>query len=45
MVLDDTIDPEKMSLLEKKTLKEVFQIIPVLRSTMDNAFKRLKAMA
>ncbi len=45
MELDDTIDPEKMSLLEKKTLKEVFQIIPVLRSTMDNAFKRLKAMA
>jgi CBS domain-containing protein len=41
--VDNIIDPENLSLLEKKTLKEAFQLLPDLREKAKNHFKRQDA--
>lgn len=38
--INDFIEPEKLSLLEKKTLKEAFQIIPRLQSAIEEHFMK-----
>lgn len=38
--IDNFIEPAKLSLLEKKTLKEVFQIIPRLKKTVKNSYRQ-----
>jgi CBS domain-containing protein len=43
--IDDFIAPEKLSLIEKKTLKEVFQLIPRLHSSVEDYFHRERAVA
>jgi CBS domain-containing protein len=37
--MDDLIEPENLSMLEKKTAKEIFQIIPVLQGKVETYFK------
>lgn len=41
-VVDDFIDPSELTLLEKKTLKEVFQIIPTLQNIVTETFNRME---
>ena len=43
--IDNTIEPEKLSMLEKKSLKEVFQIIPELQDTVKSCFQHQEATA
>jgi CBS domain-containing protein len=43
--IDNFIEPEKLTLLEKKTLKEVFQIIPRLQTAVEDYFNRKEAVA
>ena len=43
--VDNFIEPGKLTMLEKKTLKEVFLIIPVLQSIANDCFSRQEAMA
>jgi CBS domain-containing protein len=43
--IDNFIEPEKLTLLEKKTLKEVFQIIPRLQTAVDDYYNRKEAVA
>jgi CBS domain-containing protein len=43
--IDNTIEPEKLSMLEKKSLKEVFQIIPELQNTVKSCFQHQEATA
>jgi CBS domain-containing protein len=38
--MDDVITPEKLSLLEKKTIKEIFTLIPRLQDVVRGCFKR-----
>ncbi|UCG78210.1 MAG: CBS domain-containing protein [Nitrospirota bacterium] len=38
--IDDFVDPSSLSLLEKRTLKEVFQIIPRLQDIVSETFGR-----
>jgi CBS domain-containing protein len=45
MDIDDFIEPSKLSLLEKNTLKEVFKIIPRLQDAVVNFFQRQGVMA
>ena len=37
--MDDLIEPDNLSMLEKKTAKEIFQIIPVLQRKVETYFK------
>jgi CBS domain-containing protein len=37
--IDNFIEPENLSLLEKKTLKEVFQLLPALREKAKHYFQ------
>ncbi len=43
--IDNIIEPEKLSMLEKKSLKEVFQILPGLQEIAANSFKGKEAAA
>lgn len=43
--VDNYIDPGKLTILEKKTLKEVFLIIPVLQDIAKDCFRRQEAIA
>ena len=38
--IDNIIEPEKLSMLEKKSLKEVFQIIPGLQEIVKKDYRR-----
>jgi CBS domain-containing protein len=40
--IDDFIDPSSLTLLEKKTLKEVFQIVPKLQDIVGETFSRVE---
>lgn len=42
--IDNFIEPEKLTLLEKKTLKEVFQIIPRLQTAVEDYYNRKEAV-
>jgi CBS domain-containing protein len=41
--IDNIIEPEKLSMLEKKSLKEVFQILPGLQAIAANVLKHQEA--
>lgn len=43
--IDNFIEPEKLTLLEKKTLKEVFQIIPRLQTAVEDYYNQKEAIA
>ena len=43
--IDNIIDPEELSLLEKKTLKEIFQFLPVLQEKARNDFLQQETVA
>ncbi|MEE9523550.1 MAG: putative nucleotidyltransferase substrate binding domain-containing protein [Thermodesulfovibrionales bacterium] len=40
--IDDFIDPASLTLLEKKTLKEVFQIVPKLQDIVGETFSKVE---
>ena len=41
--IDNFIEPEKLSLLEKKTLKETFQVIEPLQNAAERSFRKENA--
>jgi CBS domain-containing protein len=43
--IDDFIEPEELSLLEKKTLKEVFQLIPRLHTAIEDYYLKRDTIA
>lgn len=43
--IDDFIEPEKLSLLEKKTLKEIFQLIPRLQTLIEDYYLKRDTVA
>jgi CBS domain-containing protein len=43
--IDNIIEPGKLTLLEKKTLRVVFQLIPVLQETVKDRLSRQEAVA
>jgi len=45
MKIDNVIEPDGLSMLEKKSLKEIFQIIPVLQDKVEYAFRHRETAA
>ena len=45
MEIDNIIEPEKLSMLEKKTLKEIFQLLPVLKEKAEFYIRRRETAA
>jgi CBS domain-containing protein len=43
--MDDVIETEKLSLLEKKTIKEIFNLLPRLQNIVKNCFEKQEIMA
>ncbi len=43
--IDNVIEPEELSMLEKKSLKEVFKIVPVIQDIVKNSFQHRAASA
>lgn len=43
--IDDFIEPDKLSLLEKKTLKEIFQLIPRLHTVVEDYYQKRETIA
>ena len=45
MEIDNIIEPEELSMLEKKTLKEIFQLLPVLKEKAEFYIRRRETAA
>ncbi|UCD35170.1 MAG: CBS domain-containing protein [Nitrospiraceae bacterium] len=43
--IDNVLEPEKLSMLERKSLKEVFEIVPVLQETVKRCLHHSEAAA
>ncbi len=43
--IDNVIEPDNLSMLEKKSLKEVFQLMPALQEVVKTRFKNREALA